>query len=89
MFLNSKISPYNRPHKAQRVSSGIALLIHDLGARRGWVVKSGSGHFTPGKDLVPTVQEAGWAPGPVWTCVKILTPTGIRSTDRPARSQFS
>ena len=24
-------------------------------------------HFTPGKDLVPIVQEAGWAPGPVWT----------------------
>ena len=24
-------------------------------------------HFTPGKDLVPIVQEAGWSPGPVWT----------------------
>ena len=24
-------------------------------------------HFTPGKDPVPIVQEAGWAPGPVWT----------------------
>jgi len=24
-------------------------------------------YFTPGKDPVPTVQEAGWAPGPVWT----------------------
>ena len=23
--------------------------------------------FTPGKDRVPIVQEAGWAPGPVWT----------------------
>jgi len=23
-------------------------------------------HFTPGKDPVPIVQEAGWAPGPVW-----------------------
>jgi len=22
-------------------------------------------HFTPGKDLVPILQEAGWAPGPV------------------------
>jgi hypothetical protein len=22
--------------------------------------------FTPGKDLVPTVQEAGWASEPVW-----------------------
>ena len=24
-------------------------------------------HFTPGKDPVPILQEAGWAPGPVWT----------------------
>jgi hypothetical protein len=43
--------------------------------------------FTPGKDLVPIVQEAGWAPGPVWTGAENLSPTGIRSTDRSARSQ--
>jgi hypothetical protein len=30
--------------------------------------------FTPEKDLVPIVQEAGWAPGPVWTDVENLTP---------------
>ena len=30
----------------------------------------------------------GWlAPGPVWTGAENLTPTGIRSPDRPARSQ--
>jgi hypothetical protein len=40
----------------------------------------------PGKDPVPIVKEAGWAPGPVWTGVENLTPTGIRSLDRPARS---
>ena len=44
--------------------------------------------FSPGKDLVPIVQEAGWAPGPVWTGAENLTPTGIRSTDCPARSQL-
>ena len=33
------------------------------------------------------VQKAGWAPGPVWTGVKNLAPTGIRSPDRPARSE--
>ena len=43
--------------------------------------------FTPGKDPVPIVQEAGWAPGPVWTGAEDLAPTGIRSLDRPARSQ--
>ena len=32
------------------------------------------------------VQEAGWAPGPVWTGTENLAPTGIRSPDRPARS---
>jgi hypothetical protein len=44
-------------------------------------------HFTPGKDPVPIVQEAGWAPGLVWTCAKNLAPTGIRSPNRPACSQ--
>jgi len=33
-------------------------------------------YFTPGKDPVPNVQEAGWAPGPVWTSGK-SRPTGI------------
>jgi hypothetical protein len=42
---------------------------------------------TPGKDAVPIVQEAGWAPGPVWTDAENLAPTGIRSQDRPVRSQ--
>jgi hypothetical protein len=30
--------------------------------------------FTPGIDLVPIVQEAGWAPGPVWTGAENLDP---------------
>jgi hypothetical protein len=49
----------------------------------GWSA-SCPGRFTPRKD---PVQEAGWAPGPVWTCAKNLAPTGISSPDRPARSQ--
>ena len=43
--------------------------------------------FIRGEDLVPIVQEAGWAPGPVWTGEENLAPTGIRSPVRPARSQ--
>ena len=43
--------------------------------------------FTTGKDPVPIVQEAGWAPGPVWTGAENLASTGIRSPDLPARSQ--
>jgi hypothetical protein len=43
----------------------------------------------PGRSLppVPIILEAGWAPQPVWTGAENLVPTGIRSPDRPARSQ--
>ena len=43
--------------------------------------------FTPEKDPVPVVQEAGWVPGPVWTGAENLSPTGIRSPIHPALSQ--
>jgi hypothetical protein len=33
--------------------------------------------FTPGKHPVPIVQEAGWAPGPVWTGAENLAPPGF------------
>jgi hypothetical protein len=72
---------------AYRVGRGIALLFLDLGARRGGWSAPHLGRFTPGKDPVPIVQKAGWASGPVWTCAKNLAATGIRSPDRPARSQ--
>jgi len=35
------------------------------------------GRFTPGKDPVPIVQEAVWAPGPVWTSAEKFGHTGI------------
>ena len=41
----------------------------------------------PGKYPVPIVQEPGWAPGRVWIGAENLAPTGIRSPDRPGRSQ--
>jgi len=73
---------------AHRGSRGIALLFLDHGTRRGWGVSVTSRLlFTPGKDSIPIVQEAGWATGPVWTGEENLAPTGIRSPDRPARSQ--
>ena len=43
-------------------------------------------HFIPGKDPVPILQEAGWAPGPVWTGGKSRTNRDSIS-DLPARSQ--
>ena len=44
------------------------------------------GRFTPWKDSVRIVQEAGLAPGPVWTGAENLATTGIRSLDRPVRN---
>ena len=52
----------------------------------GWST-SRPGSFTPEKDPVPIVQGAGWAPEPVWNGSENLAPTGIRSPDRPARSE--
>ena len=43
-------------------------------------------HFTPGKDPVPILQEAGWAPEPGWTGGK-SRPHRDSIPDRPARSQ--
>jgi hypothetical protein len=63
-------------------SRSIALLILNIGARRGGWSAPRPGRFIPGKDPALLVQEAGWAPGPVWTCAKNLAPTGIRSPDR-------
>ena len=43
-------------------------------------------HFTPGKDPVPILQEAGWASGPVWTGGK-SRPHWDSISECPARSQ--
>ena len=74
---------------AQRMGRGIALLFHDRGTRRGWVVSSKPRpHFTRGKDPVPILQEAGWAPGPVWTGG--ITRPGTRSrTVQPPVSRYT
>jgi hypothetical protein len=65
---------------------GIALHSLDLGARRvGWPAPR-PGRFITGKEPVPIVQEAGWAPGPVLTYAKNHASTGVRSPDRLARS---
>jgi hypothetical protein len=83
------VSPFLQATKALRESRRIALLCFlDLGIRRGWGVSVTPWPLsTPRKDPVPIVQEAGWAPGPVWTGAENLAPTGIQSPDRPARSQ--
>jgi hypothetical protein len=72
------------PTKAQRGSRSIALLSElDEG---GWSTPR-PGCFTPRKDPVPTVQEVGWAPGPVLTGAENIASAGVRSPHRPARSE--
>ena len=69
------------------VGTGIALLFLDRGTRRGERSAARSRpHFTPGKDLVPILQEAAWALGPVWTGEK-SRPHRDSILDRQARSQ--
>jgi len=74
---------------AHRGSRDIALPFIDHGTKRGWGVSlTPRPLFTPGKEPVITVQEAGWAPGPVWTGAEnFAPPTGIRSPDRPTHGQ--
>jgi len=72
-----------RPGVAQRVGISIALLFHDRGTRRGWVVSSTPRpHFTPGIDPVPISQEAGWP-----QTGDSSRPHRDSIPDRPARSQ--
>jgi len=44
------------------------------------------GCFTPLKDLLPVVQEAGWVTEPVWMLTENFAYTMIRSQGRPSRS---
>ena len=68
----------------------IALLLHGRGTRRGWVVSSTSRpHFTPRKDPVPILQEAGWPQGRSGRAEN-LVPTWIRSpTVQPVASRYT
>ena len=72
------------PEQAMSPRRGVEVYLYsffNLGSRCRWVVNA-----TP-QPLVPTVQEAGWASGPVWTVVENFASFGIRSPDPPARRQ--
>jgi len=77
-------TPHTHTHTPHK-HIGIALLFLDHGTRRWWVVSSTPRPvFTPGKDSVLILQEAGLVPGPVSTGAEILVPTGIRSLLGPS-----
>ena len=78
------IKGHEGPDGVQTYSSTLPSVSALVGG--GWSTPR-PGRLTPGKDPVPIVQEAGWAPRPVWTDAENLAPTGIRSPDRLARSE--
>ena len=53
----------------------------------GWVVNATPWLLYPGKDLVPIVEEAEWAPGLTWMGAENLAPSGIRSPEHPVGSK--
>ena len=79
-----------RPGVAQRVGRGIALLFHDHGTRRGWVVSSTPRpHFTPGKPRYPFYRRLGGPQGRSGRAEN-LVPTRIRSrTVQPVVGRYT
>jgi hypothetical protein len=59
------------------VSGGTAQLFLNLSTRRGGGQLHAPAAFTPGKDPVRIVQEAGWALEPVWVGTENLYPPGF------------
>jgi hypothetical protein len=74
--------------KAHRGSKGIALLFHVHSTRRGWEVSvTPKPLFTPGKTRYPLYRRLAGLQGRSGQVRKISPFTGIRSPDRPVRSQ--
>jgi len=84
-----KWSPY-RSGVAQNLDRGIALLFHDRGIRRVWVISSTlRPYVTPWKDPVPILQRLGGPQGRSGGAEN-LAPTRIRSrTVQPAVSRYT
>jgi hypothetical protein len=56
--------------------------------RSGWMANATPrSHYSRERHLVPILQEAGWAVGPVWTGVENHAQTGICFPESPARSK--
>jgi hypothetical protein len=72
------------------VSGSTAQLFLTSALEGGEWSASRLGRFTPGKDPVPVVQEAGWAPEPVWIGVENLAPPGFDPrTFQPVASRYT
>jgi hypothetical protein len=74
-------------HQAPRGEQSNSSILSQPRRWEGSLVSTTPRLLYPEKDLVTIEQQVGWAPWPVWTCATYLALTGIRSPDRPARSQ--
>jgi hypothetical protein len=87
-YIKGKVHPRtgNRgPEGEKRYSSTLSLTSALDGG--GWATPHPS-RFTPRKDPVHTVLEAGCASEPVWTGAEYLAPTRIQSADRQAHTEL-
>jgi hypothetical protein len=75
---------YEIPEGECRYSSTLSLT--SVLGRFGWSTPR-PGLFSHRNDPIRMIQEAGWDPGPAWTGAENLASNGIRSTDRPPRSE--
>ena len=73
-----------KPRKEKK--RGNALFFFNLSTRLRWVVNAMPRMLYPWK-MISTAQEAGLAPGPVWTGAEILASTRTRTPDRAARGK--
>jgi hypothetical protein len=72
--VNNKVMvPHNRPEGPEGIEVKSYSFLTSALEGSGWSAPR-PGRFTPWKDRVPIVKEAGCAPGPVWTCAKNLAP---------------
>ena len=71
------------PEGEQRYNSTLSL----TSALNGWVINATLRLLYPRERPGTHCKEAGWASEPVWTGAENLAPTGIRSPERPARSE--
>jgi len=64
--------------QAMRGGRGMVLPTLNSAARNRWVVNTIPQWLYPQqRDLVPTVQEAGWVFRPVWKGLENFAPTGV------------
>ena len=78
-------------YRTSKLREGVEVQLYssfNLDAGWWWVVNATPRSlYAQERDPLPVIQEAGWAPGPVWKCAENLSPNEIQFPDRPAHSE--